>query len=56
MDWLMLALGAVRERTEEDWRRLLASVGLKITQIWTVEPGTESIIEAEFHGGGEERV
>lgn len=56
MDWLMLALGAVRERTEEDWRRLLASVGLTITQIWTVEPGTESIIEAEFRKSGGEVV
>lgn len=52
----MLALGAVRERTEEDWRQLLASVGLTITQIWTIEPGTESIIEAELHQGGGETV
>ena len=45
MDWLMLALGAVRERTESDWRRLLESVNLKVVKIWTLEQGTESLIE-----------
>ena len=48
MDWLMLALGAVRERTESDWRDLLESVGLKTVKIWTWEQGTESLIEAEL--------
>ncbi len=48
MDWLMLALGAVRERTEKDWHKLLARVGLKVTKIWTYEQGTESLIEAEL--------
>ncbi|MCJ1391327.1 hypothetical protein MMC18_004190 [Xylographa bjoerkii] len=48
MDWLMLALGAVRERTESDWRQLLESVGLKIVKIWMWEQGTESLIEAEL--------
>lgn len=52
MDWLMLALRAVHERTEQGWHHLLTSVGLKIAQIWTMEPGTESIIEAELHEGG----
>ena len=45
MDWLMLALGAVRERTESDWRSLLESVNLRIVKIWTLEQGTESLIE-----------
>ena len=44
----MLALGAVRERTENEWRQLLGSVGLKVTKIHTYEQGTESIIEAEL--------
>ena len=48
MDWLMLALGAVRERTEKDWRELLEGAGMKITKIWTYEQGTESLIEAEL--------
>ena len=44
----MMALGAVKERTEKQWRTLLAQAGLKVTGIWTFEPGTESLIEAEF--------
>ena len=47
MDWLMMALGAVKERTEKQWRALLEKVGLKVTGIWTFEQGTESLIEAE---------
>lgn len=31
----MLALGAVRERTENDWRALLESAGLKVVKVWT---------------------
>ena len=48
MDWLMLALGAVKERTEQDWHRLVEAAGLKITGIWTKEQGTESLIECEL--------
>ena len=44
----MLALGAVRKRTERDWRELLESVGMKVVKIWTWEQGTESVIEAEL--------
>ncbi|KAM0801004.1 S-adenosyl-L-methionine-dependent methyltransferase [Usnea florida] len=47
MDWLMMALGAVKERTEKQWRELLQQAGLKLTGIWTYEQGTESLIEAE---------
>ena len=47
MDWLMLVLGAVRERTEAHWRKLLSEAGLKVTKIYTYEQGSESIIEAE---------
>ena len=46
MDWLMMALGAVRERTESDWRHLLESSGYEIVKIWTFEAGTESVMEA----------
>lgn len=48
MDWLMLALGAVKERTEKDWRTMVEEVGLKITGIWAKEQGTESLIECEL--------
>lgn len=47
MDWLMMALGAVKERTEKQWRELLQQAGLKVTGIWIYEQGTESLIEAE---------
>lgn len=47
MDLLMMALGAVKERTERQWRGLLGQAGLKITGVWTYEQGTESLIEAE---------
>ena len=48
VDWLMLALGAVKERTEQDWHRLIEAAGLKITDIGTKEQGTESLIECEL--------
>ncbi len=47
MDWLMMALVAVKERTEKEWRGLLQQAGLEVTGIWTYEQGTESLIEAE---------
>ena len=48
MDWLMLALGTVKERTEQDWHRVVEAAGLKVTGIWTKEQGTESLIECEL--------
>ncbi len=42
MDWVMMVLGAVRERTELDWQHLLQSAGYGIVKIWTYEQGTES--------------
>ena len=47
MDLLMMALGAVKERTEKQWRMLLDQTGLKVTGIWTYDQGTESLIEVE---------
>ena len=47
LDIQMMGLQAGRERTEKEWRALLDSVGLVIVKIWTIEPGTESVIEAE---------
>ena len=48
MDWVMMALFAVKERTEKDWRTLLGRVGLKVVGIWTYDQATESLIEAEL--------
>lgn len=48
MDWLMMALGAVKERTEKQWRVLLEQAGFRVVQIWTYDQGTESLIEAEL--------
>ena len=48
MDWLMLALGVVKERTEKDWHCMLEGMGLRVTGIWTKEQGSESLIECEL--------
>ena len=47
MDWVMMALFAVKERTEKEWRELLGQAGLKIVGIWTYDQASESLIEAE---------
>ena len=44
----MMANSLARERTEKDWRTLLASAGYQVVKIWTLEPGTESLIEADL--------
>ncbi|KAF2720474.1 S-adenosyl-L-methionine-dependent methyltransferase [Polychaeton citri CBS 116435] len=46
MDWLMMALGAVRERTEAQFEELLRQAGLKVTGVWIGDQGTEGVIEA----------
>ena len=46
LDWFMMALAASSERTEAQWRSLLAYVGLKVTGIWTKAPGVGSLDEA----------
>lgn len=48
LDMLMMTLFSSSERTEEHWRKLLESEGFQIANIWTNEPGTESLIEAEL--------
>ncbi|KAI9654484.1 MAG: hypothetical protein M1821_006574 [Bathelium mastoideum] len=48
MDQLMLVLGAMKERTEEQWIDIIEKAGLKVTGIWSLEMGTESLIEAEL--------
>jgi len=46
LDMYMMSLAASAERTEKQWRELLASVGLRVAGIWNDDPGTESLIEA----------
>ncbi|KAI2710175.1 hypothetical protein CBS147332_5876 [Penicillium roqueforti] len=46
MDMMMLAHFAVRERTEADWRDILAQVGLRVVNIYTYPGVAESVIEA----------
>ncbi|KAF4972242.1 hypothetical protein FSARC_1139 [Fusarium sarcochroum] len=48
LDIMMLTLLASRERTEENWATLLGKAGLKISNIWTVANGVESLIECEL--------
>lgn len=48
MDQLMLVLGAMQERTEEHWGRILARAGFMIARIYGYEMGSESLIEAEL--------
>lgn len=44
LDWTMMSMLVSKERTESQWRTLLATAGLKINGIW--HKGTESVIEA----------
>ena len=45
LDLLMMSMVAAKERTESDWRQLIKAANLKLLKIWTLEEGTESIIE-----------
>ncbi|KAI9375457.1 putative O-methyltransferase [Aspergillus egyptiacus] len=50
MDLMMLAhfAGAVRERTEGEFRALLEMAGLRVVKIWSYPGVAESLIEAEL--------
>ncbi|CAD6587022.1 MAG: hypothetical protein ASARMPREDX12_002571 [Alectoria sarmentosa] len=48
LDMVMMANFSACERTEQNWRALLESAGFRVVKIWTYEPGTESLIEAEL--------
>ncbi|OBT81411.1 hypothetical protein VE02_09916 [Pseudogymnoascus sp. 03VT05] len=48
MDMMMLAHFSVRERTEAEWRAILAKAGLNIVHIYTYPGVAESLIEAEL--------
>ena len=47
LDMAMMSFGS-HERPVEDWKMLVESVGLRITHIWTVQNGVESLIECEL--------
>jgi hypothetical protein len=48
LDLLMMASFSSTERTEQVWKKLLGSAGLRVVRIWDYEKGTESLIEAEL--------
>lgn len=48
LDMVMLAYFSSKERTEEDWNKLISDAGLKITKIWSGGKGVESLIEVEL--------
>lgn len=45
LDLLMMTLVSARERSERDWRALIARAGLKISGIFSKGEGSESVIE-----------
>ena len=47
MDWFVMALGAVRERTEKQWRSMLRQAGPRFIGI-SYEQEAESLIEIEI--------
>ncbi|CAH0043780.1 unnamed protein product [Clonostachys solani] len=48
MDQLVFVLGAMRERTEADWKSILQRAGFQNIQIHSFAMGSEVIIEAEL--------
>lgn len=48
LDMFMMTMLGSTERTEQHWKELLGSVGLKVTNIYSCEVGGESLIEAEL--------
>ncbi|KAI1473357.1 putative O-methyltransferase [Daldinia eschscholtzii] len=48
LDIIMMTAFSSRERTSREWESLLRSSGLRICKIWTVDTGTESLIECEL--------
>ncbi|KAK5065110.1 hypothetical protein LTR84_000946 [Exophiala bonariae] len=44
--WTMMAMLASQERTRSQWSQMLMAVGLKIVDIYSIDPTSESLIEA----------
>lgn len=47
-DIAMMALNSIKERTAAQWDILLAGAGFKIVEIYEIDRGFESLIEAEL--------
>jgi hypothetical protein len=48
LDLIVMCVLASRERTREDWEKLLRAAGFQVTGVWTdTHKARESIIEAE---------
>lgn len=50
---MLMGLVAARERTEEDWSRLLSGAGFEVLKVWRHEKGDEGVIEAALREEGE---
>jgi hypothetical protein len=48
LDIMMMTMVSGLERTESQWRALLASVGLEVVRIWTVITEAEAVIETRL--------
>jgi O-methyltransferase domain len=48
VDMLMMAVHASAERREKQWRALIESAGLKISNIWDCGGAAEKLIEVEI--------
>lgn len=50
-DLCLMGLLAARERTKEDWTKLLDTAGFQVIKIWEDTRGVENVIEAELKEG-----
>lgn len=48
LDIVMMVDLAAKERTEQQWYKLIEPVGLRIVKIWTAQASAESLIECEL--------
>lgn len=48
MDGIVLVLGAMRERTEAEWRNIFQRAGLHVTGIWSYPGASEFLLETEL--------
>jgi hypothetical protein len=46
----MLVLGAMKERTEKQWREILVEAGYRVLKFWSYPGVAESVIEAVLEG------
>ena len=48
LDMIMMMWPGGMERTRQQWSDLLEKAGLEIVQVWTDDPASESVIEAQL--------